>query len=49
MTRVLSDNLSKAAKTGQKAGDAIEQTKKMLDEMDSGASACLTSCRRHDQ
>ena len=41
MTRVLSDNLSKAAKTGQKAGDAIEQTKKILDEMDSSASSLL--------
>ena len=41
MTRVLSENLSKAAKTGQKAGDAIEQTKKMLDEIDDGSADLL--------
>ena len=41
MARVLTDNLAEAAKKGGKAGDAIDQTKKMLEEMDSGASALL--------
>ncbi len=36
MTKVLSDNLATAAQKGGKAGDAIEQTRKMLDDIEGG-------------